>query len=79
MREHRLSWLPVVERGRAAVAGVTGPTGTVGAPLVGLLADQGLPVVAGAREPTGLAGSAECRLWRVGWANPRQPISSPKP
>jgi len=36
---------------------VTGSTGTVGGPLVALLAEQGRPVVAAAREATGLAMS----------------------
>ena len=40
---------------------VTGPTGTVGAPLTALLADRGVPTVAAARDPDNFAGTAPCR------------------
>ena len=40
---------------------VTGPTGTVGGPLVTLLAEQHLDVVGGTRRPTGFSGPAESR------------------
>lgn len=38
---------------------VTGPTGTVGGPLLDLLAARGVPVVAGARRPDRLAGTVD--------------------
>ncbi len=40
---------------------VTGPTGTVGGPLLDLLAAAGTPVVAGARDPGGPGGVIESR------------------
>lgn len=40
---------------------VTGPTGTVGGPLLELLAAGGTPVVAGARDPDRMGGAIEAR------------------
>ncbi len=40
---------------------VSGPTGTVGAPLVALLTERGTPVVAGARDPSRFGGAVPCR------------------
>lgn len=40
---------------------VTGPTGTVGAPLTELLADRGVPTVAGARDPATYRGPVAAR------------------
>lgn len=40
---------------------VTGPTGTVGGPLVELLAARGTPVVAGVRDPGRWGGAVEAR------------------
>jgi uncharacterized protein YbjT (DUF2867 family) len=40
---------------------VTGPTGTVGGPLLTLLAEQDLDVMAGAPDPARFSGPAECR------------------
>ncbi len=38
---------------------VTGPTGTVGGPLLAILAERGVPVRAGARDPARLAATVE--------------------
>ena len=59
-------------RGGVALTGtgrvlVTGPTGTVGGPLVGLLAGRGAQVVAGAMHPPRFGGSAECRALDFEW------------
>ena len=40
---------------------VTGPTGTVGAPLTALLVDRGVPAVAAARHPDTYSGPVPCR------------------
>lgn len=40
---------------------VTGPTGTVGGPLLDILAAGGTPVVAGARDPDRIGGAIEAR------------------
>jgi uncharacterized protein YbjT (DUF2867 family) len=39
---------------------VTGPTGTVGGPLLAHVTERGLPVVAGAREPAVVPADVEC-------------------